>query len=68
MDFAAIAAKDPNVRLDAVFEIAYKELGIERLLDPEGEYDCTVLLKFQYILYCCSTHYHRESLCKLYFD
>ena len=36
LDFATIAAKDPNLRLDSVFEIAFKELGIERLLDPEG--------------------------------
>ena len=35
-DFNAIARKHPNARLDHAFRLAQEQLGIERLLDPEG--------------------------------
>lgn len=38
-DFNNIARKHPNARLDHAFRIAQEQLGIERLLDPEGKLD-----------------------------
>lgn len=35
-NFNVIARKHPNARLENAFRIAQEHLGIERLLDPEG--------------------------------
>ena len=35
-DYDIISRKSPNARLDFAFRIANKNLGIARLLDPEG--------------------------------
>lgn len=35
-DFDALIRKDVNSRLEHAFQIAYKYLGIDKLLDPEG--------------------------------
>ena len=35
-DYEIVSRKPPNARLDYAFRIANKNLGIARLLDPEG--------------------------------
>ncbi|PRD21844.1 UNVERIFIED_CONTAM: Dystrophin [Trichonephila clavipes] len=37
-DYDALMKKDVNSRLEHAFQIAYKYLGIDKLLDPEGKY------------------------------
>jgi len=35
-DYKALLQKDPNTRLSHAFDLAFRHLEIEKLLDPEG--------------------------------
>lgn len=37
-DYHEMVKKHPNARLEGAFQVARDHLGIERLLDPEGNY------------------------------
>jgi hypothetical protein len=39
-NYQEIVKKHPNARLEHAFQIARDQLGIERLLDPEGRRYC----------------------------
>lgn len=47
-DFHNIARKHPNARLEHAFHVAQENLGIERLLDPEG--------KLVFVKYCMNLY------------
>lgn len=46
-DYDSISRKLPHARLEHAFRMAEKNLGIDRLLDPEGEY---CIINFYYIM------------------